>query len=288
MESEQRETRHSRALEPELITDPQRKAEAEAANGLRQYDYAVQWVEEALKRQPFKLRPSLISSFQREALQGISGYAGVYRPASVEITGSEHQPPGAHLVAELVEGLCDYVNDNWNTSTPIHLAAYVMWRLNWIHPFADGNGRTSRISSFFVLSTKLGFVLPGTPTLPELVIQHRKAYEDALDSADAAWKEGRIDVSKMESLIESMLAKQLANVYQMAGGRSPQDDNTPPTDSEPPTNQIVYTVIWSPEKKIWKFEEVSDPSRLLGDGWMRFKEHSLAEAEAARRNKMRL
>src|SRR5271168_360137 len=153
MASGQRETRHSRALEPELITDPQRKAEAEAANGLRQYDFAVKSVHQAVERHPFRLRPSLISSFQREALQGISGYAGVFRPASVEIRGSEHQPPGAHLVAELVEDLCDYVNEHWDSSSPIHLAAYVMWRLNWIHPFADGNGRTSRILSFFVLST---------------------------------------------------------------------------------------------------------------------------------------
>jgi Fic family protein len=218
MPSEQRETRHSRALEPELISDPQLKAEAEAANGLRQYDFAVKWVSQALERHPFKLRPSLILSFQREALQGISAYAGVFRPASVEILGSKHQPPGAHLVAELVEDLCDYVNEKWD-GPAIHLAAYAMWRLNWIHPFADGNGRTSRILSFFVLSTKLGVVLPGTPTLPELVIQHRAGYENALDQADAACNEGSVDVSAMERLIESLLAKQLARVYEMAAGK---------------------------------------------------------------------
>lgn len=214
-----REQRHSRALEPELITDPLLKAEAEAANGLRQYDYAEKSVLQALERKPFKLRPSLIFAFQREALQGISAYAGVQRPANVEIRGSKHEPVGAHLVQELLEQLCDYVNDSWETATAVHLAAYVMWRLNWIHPFADGNGRTSRVLSFFVLSTKIGFVLPGSPTLPELVIQHREDYEDALDAADAAWKEAKLDVSMMERLIESLLAKQLARVYQMAGGK---------------------------------------------------------------------
>jgi Fic family protein len=220
MPSEPRETRHSRALEPELITDPQRKAEAEALNGLRQYDVAVKSVYQALDREPFKLRPSLIYSFQREALREISAYAGITRPANIEIRGSKHEPPGAHLVQELVENLCEYVNDHWETSTAVHLAAYVMWRLNWIHPFVDGNGRTSRVLSFFVLSTKLGVVLPGTPTLPELVIQHRGDYEDALDLADDAWKANRLDVSAMESLIESLLAKQLARVYEMAGGKA--------------------------------------------------------------------
>jgi hypothetical protein len=34
---------------------------------------------------------------------------------------SRHEPAGAHLVPGLVEEL--YVNDNWQKSTPIHLAA---------------------------------------------------------------------------------------------------------------------------------------------------------------------
>jgi Fic family protein len=174
-----------------------------------------------LERQPFRLRPSLIYAFHREALQGISSYAGLTRPGHVEIRGSEHEPVGAHLVQELVEGLCDYVNDHWETASALHLASYVMWRLNWIHPFADGNGRTSRVLSFFILSVKVGAVLPGTPTLPELVIAHRRDYEDALDLADLAWKKDRIDLTAMENLIESLLAKQLANVYKMAGGKLP-------------------------------------------------------------------
>ncbi len=102
----------------------------------------------------------------------------------------------------------------------MHLAAYVMWRLNWIHPFADGNGRTSRILSFFVLFARLGALLPGTPTLPDLIIDHRDLYEAALDDADDACKEGRLDVSKMEALVEALLAKQLARVYELAAGKT--------------------------------------------------------------------
>ncbi|MGC2812519.1 MAG: Fic family protein [Bradyrhizobium sp.] len=226
MTVEESDRRHSKALEPELISDPKLKAEAEAANGLRQYDLAVQAVQTAVERQPFKLRLSLILSFQREALQGISAYAGNFRPGDVEIKHSRHVPPGAHLVPELVEDLCDYVNSNWESSSPVHLAAYVMWRLNWIHPFADGNGRTSRILSFYVLFSKVGGVLPGTPTLPDLIIDHRALYEKALDTADDACKEGRTDVSEMEKLIEALLAKQLAGVYELAAGRPVMDSET--------------------------------------------------------------
>jgi Fic family protein len=226
MTGNERDRRDSRAIEPELITDPQEKAAAEARNGLRQYDAAVSAVQSALDRGgAFKLRPSLILGLQREALAGISSYAGNYRPGGVAIEGSKHEPVGAHLVPELVEEMCDYVNDHWEESTPIHLAAYLMWRLNWIHPFADGNGRTSRIISYVVLSIRAGAVLPGTPTIPDQIVDNRRPYFDALDAADAAYRDGGIDVSKMEELLGSLLANQLAGFYQAAGGKLPGSDS---------------------------------------------------------------
>ena len=222
MTGDGRERRDSRALEPELITDPQEKAAAEARNGFRQYDAAIGAIQTALDRGSFKLRPSLILGLQREALAGISSYAGNYRPGGVAIEGSKHDPVGAHLVPELVEEMCDYVNDHWNESTSLHLAAYVMWRLNWIHPFADGNGRTSRIISYVVLSIRAGAVLPGTPTIPDQIVDNRNPYFEALDAADSAYRGGKIDVSKMEALLAALLAKQLAGFYQAAGGKLPE------------------------------------------------------------------
>lgn len=222
MTGDERERRDSRALEPELITDPQDKAAAEARNGFRQYDAAIGAIHAALERGSFKLRPSLILGLQREALAGISSYAGNYRPGGVAIEGSKHEPVGAHLVPELVEEMCDYVNDHWTDSTPLHLAAYLMWRLNWIHPFADGNGRTSRMVSYVVLSIRAGAVLPGTPTIPDQIVDNRNPYFEALDAADSAYRGGRIDVSRMETLLAALLAKQLAGFYQAAGGKLPE------------------------------------------------------------------
>jgi hypothetical protein len=74
MTGEGRDRRDSRALEPELVTDPQAKAVAEARNGFRQYDAAMGTVHTALERGSFKLRPSLILGLQREALLGISSH----------------------------------------------------------------------------------------------------------------------------------------------------------------------------------------------------------------------
>jgi Fic family protein len=113
--------------------------------------------------------------------------------------------------------MCDYVNDNRHTKTAFHLAAYVMWRHNWIHPFEDGNGRTSRVLSYIVLSLCVGYMLPGSPTIPEQIQGDRSGYFKALEDADAAWiKQGEVDVGTMEKLLTEMLAKQLLSVIDVA------------------------------------------------------------------------
>ena len=84
----------------------------------------------------------------------------------------------------LSEHLCEYVNSNWSTKSALHLAAYVLWRLNWIHPFADGNGRTARTVSYVVLSIKLDGLLPGAPTIPDQIADDKQPYYLALEAAE--------------------------------------------------------------------------------------------------------
>ncbi|ANK88262.1 Fic family protein [Rhizobium sp. MC63] len=212
--------RHSVATEAYLIMDEKARAEAEARNGLLQFDLARDMIVDAIdKGEKWKLRPSMLLSLHREALQGISIYAGNFRPAEVSIEGSKHKPVGAFQVPGLIEDLCDYVNDNWTEKTAVHLASFVMWRLNWIHPFSDGNGRTSRMVSYLVLCVKLQLPLPGVKTIPDQIVDNRRPYFDALEAADAASEDGAFDLTKMEELIEGMLATQLASVLETATGK---------------------------------------------------------------------
>jgi Fic family protein len=91
-----------------------------------------------------------------------------------------------------------------------------MWRLNWIHPFSDGNGRTSRALSYALLGIKLGYLLPGSPTIPQQIEADNSHYIEALEAADAAAINGGEDISEMEAMIRSMLAKQLLGVIDAA------------------------------------------------------------------------
>ena len=214
--------RKSKAASPELITDPQQRARQEAENGLRQAGEVLEMVEHYRETgRAFKLRVSTVLHLHRIALDRISLFAGNFRPSDVAIGGSAHQPAGAHLVAEQIEGMCDYVNDNWEAKTAIHHSAYILWRLNWIHPFDDGNGRTSRALSYLVLCMKLGYRLPGSNTIPDQIAANKSPYYSALEKADQAWKEtGRTDVNQLEGLLEACLATQLVGVMEQASGQS--------------------------------------------------------------------
>jgi Fic family protein len=211
------EDRHSKAFDAELISDPEALARQEARNGLRQFDAVMEMVDYFLDAErPFKLRPSHLLHLHRTALEGISAYAGNFRPAGIEIRGSKHRPVGAHQVPQKVEDLCDYVNENWKSKPPIHLAAYCLWRLNWIHPFTDGNGRTSRALSYLVRCVRLGYRLPGTNTIPDQISKDKKPYYAALESADAASTEGSASLVDLENYLSNLLAQQLYSVHEEA------------------------------------------------------------------------
>ena len=165
-----------------------------------------------------RVTPELVLKLQELAVTQIYRCAGHFRDGPVSINESTHLPPDHADVAQLVSQMCAYVNNTWH-ATPVHLAAYTMWRLNWIHPFFGGNGRTARALSYLLLSAKLGFVLPGKKTIPELIVEQRDPYYEALRKADSSWERGTVDVSAMEELMASLLAQQLVLIHQEATGR---------------------------------------------------------------------
>jgi Fic family protein len=206
--------RHSVAAAPSLIDDPIEEAKKESENALAQFDQVLDMIDEVTRDgRPFRLRTSMILGLHRTALDGLSRYAGNFRPADVAIGQSKHIPPKAHLVAELIEEMCDHVQDSFESAKAIHLCAYVMWRLNWIHPFTDGNGRTSRALAYYVLCAKTGYRLPGHNTLPEQIAADKKPYYEALERADEHWTDGELNLSELEELLDSCLADQLLSAY---------------------------------------------------------------------------
>jgi Fic family protein len=207
--------RHSRPGKPvplPTLTEEERAA-IEARNGLRQFDRMVELIDQCTGRGPrFRMRPSTIMELNRLAVESLVDAPGAWRQVPIEISTSRHTPPDYLSVPREIDEMCEYVQGYWSDRTPLHLSSYVMWRLNWIHPFVDGNGRTSRIMSYLLLCAKLGYRLPGTKTIPERIVEDKKPYYAALEGADLAWTQGRVDVSEMENLLQGHLEAQLRDI----------------------------------------------------------------------------
>ena len=77
--------------------------------------------------------------------------------------------------------------------------------------------------AYLIMCARLGYDLPGSPTVPQQiadVAKNRDRYFRALQAADAADKNGRLDVSMMEDLVSDFLAAQLLSVHPQAGGNA--------------------------------------------------------------------
>ena len=187
-------------------SDPE-KLSLEERNLCFQHEEVVRLVE--AQSASLDLTPEIIKSFDQIAIADIYSCAGQFRTWSVKIAGSQHEPPKAKYVDGLVQQMCAEVN----TSTawkPVLAAAYVLWKLAWIHPFGGGNGRTARAAAYLTLCVRAGFRLPGKSSIFEYLAENRSRYVDALADADSAWQNSVIDLSRLESLLSEMLMRQIA------------------------------------------------------------------------------
>jgi Fic family protein len=196
-----------------LLCAPEEKAEREAKNGVDQLDYIAYLVNEL---HVDAARESYFRELHRLAIEGIYPCGGNYRNANmrVKIEGSRHDLPHEALVPSLVGDLLNFLSTQRNQQSSLERAAYALWRVNWIHPFAGGNGRTARAPTYLLLCIDNGATLPGVPTMPALIYRRRKEYVRALRAADAAEKNGTPDVSEMAALLRDVLTEQLASAVQ--------------------------------------------------------------------------
>ena len=204
--------------------DQEDKVRLESRNGVIQANFVLHLVSEW--SDSHRVQPDLILKLQELAVNQLYRCAGYFRDGVVAIGGAEHAPPDHSQVPTLVREMCDYINDKWQ-APPVHLASYAMWRVNWIHPFFGGNGRTARALSYLLLSVRMGMVIPGIKTIPELIVDNRKPYYEALRKGDEAWAKGSVDVSAMEELMASLLAQQLVAIHNQAIGKNPSGQEQP-------------------------------------------------------------
>lgn len=104
-------------------------------------------------------------------------YAGRYRNVPVMISGSRHTPPQPYLIEKQMEDFIIKFKQMETAKThPILTAAFLHDELVRIHPFIDGNGRTSRLLMNLYL-LRHGYTLVNLKGDPEDKILYYKALE---------------------------------------------------------------------------------------------------------------
>lgn len=178
----------------------------------RQYEFLRAAVDTTIDLQLPFFSHSLIKALNFHAISCLHPNAGEYRPWLVEV--GEYKPPLHTAVPTLMDDFITTVNFHWGRIDPVALAAFVLWRLNNIHPFINGNGRTARAASYYVLCVANGGWLAGSPILPELITQNRPDYYAALKKADAG---GEHHLNDLHALLAKLLGQQMATVQPPPG-----------------------------------------------------------------------
>ena len=170
----------------EVIDRDERKHFLRPEQEVRNYYLALNYLEEkAKKKEPFSVQ--LILEVQKYVEMGASkekiGLRGPMPPGMLfavydSQTGNpDYIPPEYSEIPELLDELVEYVNST--DDHPLIVASAVHYQLVTIHPFEDGNGRTARLMSGYILDIN-GYGFNGIGSLEEYFAYDINEYYESL------------------------------------------------------------------------------------------------------------
>jgi Fic family protein len=188
--------------------DPTLFARVQEQNLLRQYDLLANCIEIGLGKGIEAFDKYTLWSLNAAAVANIAQFGGRFREQPIYV--GRHRPPHFREVPNLMDQFVSMLHENWDIHPhPTYLPAYALWRMNWIHPFIEGNGRTARAACYYLICLRAGQLLPGKKIVPERIRENRGPYYAALQAADRHWEEGDFDVSELAEYLQGLLAAQL-------------------------------------------------------------------------------
>ena len=191
--------------------DPNLYASVLEKNLLRQYDLLLNCIEIGLSKGIESFDKYTLWFLNAAATANLAQFGGRYRKEPIYV--GNHHPPHFKEVPEEMDRFFALVHENWSAGDdPMTLPAYALWRLNWIHPFVEGNGRTARAACYYLICLKAGMLLPGKKIVPERIRENRAPYYAALQAADQNWDQGHFNVSDLATYLGSLLVDQLVDL----------------------------------------------------------------------------
>lgn len=97
-----------------------------------------------------------------------------------------HTPPDADILEDLIKALCDFANNRTDEPFihPIIKGIIIHFMLAYLHPFADGNGRTARSLVYWYM-LKNGYWLTEYLSISRVIYRSKTKYEKAYLYAEA-------------------------------------------------------------------------------------------------------
>lgn len=170
----------------EVIESDERKHYLKPEQEVRNYFLALNYLEEKLNNKE-KLSKKLILDVQKLVEKGAPkekiGLRGPMPPGVLfavydSKTGNpDYIPPEYSDVPGLLDELIEYVNTT--DDHPLIVAAVVHYQLVTIHPFEDGNGRTARLLSGYIMDLN-GYGFNGVGSLEEYFAYDVDEYYDSI------------------------------------------------------------------------------------------------------------
>ena len=149
-------------------TPPICTTESKSKTLLRQYDLLTNCIEIGLAKGIEAFDKYTLWALNYAAVANIAQFGGRYREEPIYV--SDHIPPRYQEVPHQMDLFLSFIHENWTVEGvgdhPTGLAAYALWRLNWIHPFVEGNGRTARAACYYLICLKQGECFPARKSFP--------------------------------------------------------------------------------------------------------------------------
>ncbi len=157
------------------------------------------------------LTESVIREIHRRLVDGVrgnEGRAGEYRQIQNVVANSQtgqviYRPPPWGDVPGLMTQLVEWLNHESDIH-PVLIAAVAQFQLVHIHPFVDGNGRTSRLLSTLCLY-RIGYDFKRLFTISEFYDRDRRAFYDAIQGV----RDAGMDLTGWLEFFASGLATQM-------------------------------------------------------------------------------
>jgi fido (protein-threonine AMPylation protein) len=149
---------------------------------------AIEFISEIV-RDKIELTERILKQIHYLILKGIDREnAGLYRSIGVRISGSSHFPPEPFILARMMEEVFEFYQKNKNLLHPIILAAEMHEQIVSIHPFIDGNGRTTRLIMNLILLQN-GFPIANIKGDLNSRLEYYKTLENAPNDHKASFYE---------------------------------------------------------------------------------------------------